>query len=294
LAKLFAVKFHKEINVEFKDTYPNDFLVNSKQILVPIPSAEKIIQLNKELEVANNEFFTGDQMVALPFCFGEPLCVVTTPIGGFYVCDALNNNILFFNDNGSFLYAKSPPGILEHSFNHPLNIATDSSCIAVLDIDMRLHIINAHGIKKTINLNPFLEPEQLGACALSWYKKKIYLLPHGMKLIIYDPELDIIDFLTLPEEKIVGKPQTFCVDSDGNFYFLTAGPASLVVLSEDLIDILAVYDRYGYQSGELRFPKNIKTDENGYIYIVDDNRIIKMHIAIKEEIPIALETDNAS
>lgn len=149
-----VIEFLMETELAFHESCAAGFHAHHDFLLVPDPSGKRIRCLGPDLKIREKDFFTGDQQVPDPYPFGQPMAVVPSPGGGFYVCDASSPNILFFDVKGAFEYAKSPPGILEIEFKRPANVAADASDLAVVEEDMTLHLINHLGEHRTFHLSP--------------------------------------------------------------------------------------------------------------------------------------------
>ena len=274
----FEFKFHSETGIVFHDSYPSRICTSKNCIFIPIPEKQKILCLDHEMNVKKKNFFSGDQSNPLPYCFNIPVAITFSHYNGYCVCDKARSNILFFDQSGAFRYAKSPPGFVEYIFNQPENIASLSSYIAVIDAGLNLHILDSFGILKTCYIQALPGSEHIRAGSLSGFDEKFYLITQNANLIAVDPFTRRIERKALPLENIKGKPKAACFDTTGNLYIILTEPAALILLDSECLDVMAKYERFGYNSGDLRDPRCLDIDNKGTIYIIDDNRLMKFKL----------------
>ncbi|MCG2757784.1 MAG: hypothetical protein L6263_05070 [Desulfobacteraceae bacterium] len=273
----FTLKFLSEIELDFSGVYPSRICTTEDYLFIPIPKIKKIIRLDYEMNVKMENFFSGDQRNPLPYCFNIPDAITFSHYNGYCVCDKAKSNILFFDQSGVFKYAKSPPGFVECDFNQPENIASLSSHIAIIDAGLNLHILDSFGILETCHIQDLPGSEHIKAGSLSGFDEKFYLITQNANLIAVDPFTRRIERITLPLENIKGKPEAVCFDQAGNLYIILTEPAALIMLDSECLDIIATYERFGYNCGELRVPKCIEINKR-MIYIIDDNRLMKFQL----------------
>jgi len=278
LGDFISIEFLFEIEKEFHDFYPRRIHSSSDYILIPVPYQGEVLCLTDDLELKGRNFFYGDQKEPRPYIFDEPVAISSASASGYYICDMSIPNILFFNEAGEFQYSKSPPGLLEYTYDQPVNIATDGVNLAVLEADMNLYCIDAFGKRKTLFFKPLMDTGQMKIRGLSYFKEKIFMISHNTGLLSLEPLTGSIEFIELPAEKLHGKLESFCFDFEGRLYLITTEPASLVVIDSDRVSILATYEYFGYKAGDLRYPKCIDVNNKGIIYIIDDNRVMKLRL----------------
>ncbi|MEA3397120.1 MAG: hypothetical protein U9R05_06625 [Chloroflexota bacterium] len=274
----FALKFLSEVELGFSGLYPSRICTSKDNIFVPVPEKQKILRLDHAMNIKKENFFSGDQSNPLPYCFNIPAAITFSHYNGYCVCDKAMSNILFFDQTGAFKYAKSPPGFVECEFNQPENIASLSSHIAVIDAGLNFHILDSFGILKTRYIQNLPGSEHIKAGSLSGFDEKFYFITQNANLIAVDPFTRHIERITLPLENIKGKPEAACFDTAGNLYIILTEPAALILLDSECLDIIATYECFGYNSGELRDPKCIESNNNGMIYIIDDNRLMNFQL----------------
>lgn len=81
------------------------------------------------------------------------------------------------------------------------------------------------------------------------------------------------------------KLESFCFDPGGLLYLASSDPSALMVMAPDLQDVLAVYERFGYEDGCIRYPRCVSVDDRGGIYLLDDSRIMKFRLVGGEDAP---------
>ena len=274
----FALKFLSEVELGFSGVYPSRICTSKDYIFIPVPEKQKILRLDHAMNVKKENFFSGDQSNPLPYCFNIPAAITFSHYNGYCICDKARSNILFFDQTGAFKYAKSPPGFVECDFNQPENIASLSSHIAVIDADRNLHILDSFGILETCYIQALPGSEHIKAGSLSGFDGKFYLITQNASLIAVDPFTRRIERKALPLENIKGKPKAACFDTAGNLYVILTEPAALILLDSERLDVLVKYERFGYNSGDLRDPRCLDIDNKGMIYIIDDNRLMKFQL----------------
>jgi hypothetical protein len=277
------IEFVNESDLAFHESCAAGFCVNGNFVFMPDPSRKRIGRLGQDLSVRDWEFFKGDQADPAPYRFERPLAVAACPEGGFYVCDGSSCNLLFFDRNGIFEYAKSPPGILEVTFERPVNLAADIMGLAVVEEDMRLHLIEGNGQHRMFHLAQLTGRMAHRGVSMGWHNGRLFILPEGESLMCLDPVSGLVEEQRLSEAAERKSPAAFCFDPTGRLYLATSDPAGLMVLAPGLDDVLAEYERFGYQEGCIRHPRCLVADDKGFVYLIDDSRIMLFHLAPGQE-----------
>ena len=275
----FKFKFISEIGIDFRGSYPSRICIKNNHLFIPAPEKKKILCFDAEMNPKKQDFFSGDQNNPRPYCFARPVAVTFSYHNGYCVCDKAESNILFFGKSGFFKYAKSPPGFVEYAFVQPENIVSISSRLAVIDAGHNLNILDSRGRLKTINIPALPGSGEIAAGCLAGFNEKFYVFNQNANLLCVDPFSSRIEEIDLPVGNIKGKPRAVCFDSAGNFYIILTDPAALILLDSERLDVMAKYEHFGYNSGDLRDPVCLDIGDNkGTIYIIDDNRLMKFKL----------------
>ena len=275
----YYFKFISETGIDFSGSYPSRICIKNNHLFIPVPEKKKILCFDLEMNSAKQNFFKGDQNNPRPYRFARPVAVTFSYHKGYCLCDKAESNLLFFDKSGSFKYAKSPPGFVEHAFRQPENLVSTSSYLAVIDAAHNLNILDSTGRLKAIHIPVPTGYEKIIAGGMTGFNEKFYILNQNANLLCIDPCNIRIEEIALTRGKLKGKPRAACFDSDGKLYIILTDPAVLILLDSERLDVMAKYESFGYNSGDLRDPMCLDIDENkGTIYIIDDNRLMKFKL----------------
>ena len=274
----FKFKFIAETGIDLGGSYPSRSCIKDNYLFIPAPEKKKVLCLDLEMNSVKQGFFKGDQNNPRPYCFARPVAVTFSYHKGYCVCDQAEPNILFFDKSGSFKYAKSPPGFVEYAFTQPENLVSIPSYLAVIDADHKLNILDSSGSLKTIHIPAPSGYEEITAGCLTGFNEKFYILNQDTSLLCIDPCNSRIKEIALTRGRLKGKPRAACFDLAGNLFIILTDPAVLILLNSERLDVMAKYESFGYNSGDLRDPMCLDIDNKGTIYIIDDNRLMKFKL----------------
>ena len=217
--------------------------------------------------------------------FEFPAGIACDSAGNIYVLDNGNNRVQKFDSNGLFLRSWGAEGSGKGEFDGPKGI-----CVDPLD-DVYVVDTGNHRIQK-------FRPD--GSFVREWgsdgfgdgqfmYPFGITVDHHNNQVLVTDPFLSRVQKFTFFGEhagtiylnQLEVWPWGIAVDDNGffyiaNFFDMDGYPSRHCILKYTLTGILMKsFGEYGRSDGTFMEPRNLYSDENGYIYVSDMNSHIQ-------------------